>query len=48
MVQPTTQLLFGGPYTQRGSFGFGALMFIIGGALLFWETCHRGAIYSIN
>ena len=36
MAQSTTELLFGGPYTQRGSFGFGVLMFVIGVALLFW------------
>ena len=38
MTQSTTELLFGGPYTQRGSFGFRVLMFVAGGALLFWRS----------
>ena len=49
MAQSTTELLFGGPYTQRGSFGFGMLMFIIGGALLLWiSTIEVSSIAPIS
>ena len=38
MNRSALELFFGSPYTQRGSLGFGILMFVTGSALLFWRT----------